>query len=102
MADTIGQRGRRLGRRDPTTRMIIGIGFGCSLLLGSWAFAAWTGAVGSFADDSYLWWTLAGFLLPGAASLAIVRLTRGRPNLAPAVGAAVLMIAVAFLAELLG
>lgn len=103
MADLTRQQARSWGwPADPATRLIMSVGAACSLLLGLAAFGAWVFGNGGLADDSYLWWTLAGFLLPIVASAGIALLSRSRPETAPAVGAAALMLAAAFLAALLG
>lgn len=87
---------------DPTTRITIDIGLLGSLLLGVASFATWGLTGAGFADDNYLWWTLAGFLLPIGAAAGVAVIGRDRPEVAPAVGAAALMLAAAFLVALLG
>lgn len=83
-------------------RSILAAGALFSLLLGLAAFSMWGFAAGSFADDDYLWWTLAGFVLPIMVAVGLAALGHVRPDTAPAIGVAAVMLAMAFLTALLG
>lgn len=80
---------------------ILAAGVFGSLLLGLAAFSMWGFAGDGFADDAYLWWTLAGFLLPILVAVGLAAVGHSKPESAPAIGVAALMLAVAFLSSLL-
>lgn len=86
---------------EQPSRTILATGAAVSLALGMAAFAMWGFAPGGYADDDFLWWTMAGFVLPLVAATGIALLGQARPEAAPAVAVATFMLAAAFVVALL-
>lgn len=86
---------------EQPNRGILAVGVAVSLVLIGVSFLIWGLSADGFADDNYLWWTLAAFVVPPLAAVCVAAVRRRRPKDGPAVGVALVIVVAAFIAILL-